>query len=680
MRTLGIFVLFVSVGAVAPLQAQSPILPVSSMASAAAGAEADATAVRLLVGRSAVVDVQAPIARVSLTSPDIADAMVTGQSQLLVNGKLPGTITMFVWDRAGGIRKYDVVVQRDLARLNDQIRQLFPGETIDAQSNGRSVVLSGMVSSKEVIARAVDVAAGYVEKKEDVVPLLQIREGGASNQVLLRVRFAEVSRSALMELGSSLFTSISGYKDYVARSTTQQFSAPDFDWKNGGLVFSDYLNLFLFNTKQGLGTVIKALSNKGLFQSLAEPNLVAESGKEASFLAGGEIPIPIAQGSGGTVSISVQYKEFGVRLNFLPVVTGNRVHLRVRPEVSTLDFNNAVVLNGFRIPALSTRRTETELELENGQTFAIAGLMNNSVNSSMRKIPGIGDIPILGLLFQSKAAEKNQTELVVMITPEILPNNSTGVTGRLPYTPERFLEPVPNDRLYEQPAPAFQPNGASRSSDSGAPRPSSNRSTQVAPVAKPAPVAAAPPAASPAGIAASAARNPQAAAAAVAALAPKTRDVINGDAPAAAPPASAPAPPASSTAPPAAPSGTPPAAAARKPLTSAEKKALERAHEQEERAKADAARAAVKQAAADRERQKKEAEVQARQARERAKADAEAAKKAAKSAAKAAKREAELEKKRQEAEARRQNAISEAQRKLDAAQALYQAEVSRQQQ
>src|SRR5207247_3040996 len=212
---------------------------------------------------------------------------------------------------------------------------------------------------------------------------------------------------------------------------------------SGKFTFSDFLNLFQFNSKYDLGVVIKALQTKGLFQSLAEPNLVAESGKEASFLAGGEFPVPIAQGSGNSVAISVQYKEFGVRLNFTPTVIGNRVHLKVRPEVSTLDFGNGVLLQGFRIPALSTRRTETELELLDGQTFAIAGLMNNTVNSTLQKIPGIGDIPILGLLFKSKSAQKNLTELVVMITPHILPRNSAGVTTQEPALLEPYLPPIP---------------------------------------------------------------------------------------------------------------------------------------------------------------------------------------------------------------------------------------------
>jgi pilus assembly protein CpaC len=201
------------------------------------------------------------------------------------------------------------------------------------------------------------------------------------------------------------------------------------------------------------------LQTRGLFQSLAEPNLVAESGKEASFLAGGEFPIPVAQGSGANIGVSVQFKEFGVRLSFVPTVNGERVHLRVRPEVSLLDFSNAVVLAGFRIPALTTRRTETELELRDGQTFAIAGLMNNSMTQTLSKVPGIGDIPILGYLFRSKAARKDQTELVVMITPQILPQDSTGVTTQLPRLQEPYLPRLQENESLPAPPPPFTGQG-----------------------------------------------------------------------------------------------------------------------------------------------------------------------------------------------------------------------------
>jgi pilus assembly protein CpaC len=395
--------------------------------------------------------------------------VVTEPNQVLIQGKLPGTITMFVWDRAGAMQRYEVSVERDLTKLTQQLRELFPGEPISAASNGKHVVVAGTASSKYIADKAVEVAAGHVDKKEEVVNLVQVREGPPA-QVLLRVRFAEVSRSALTELGASFFTGPNGRGDWLGRSGTQQFSAPEFQADDTGnkLVFSDFLNLFLFNARQDLGTVIRALQTRGMFESLAEPNLVAETGKEASFLAGGEFPIPVAQGNGANLAISVIFKEFGVRLNFTPNVLGNRVRLKVRPEVSTLDFNNAIVLQGFRIPALSTRRTETELELQDGQTFAIAGLLNNTLNESLQKIPGIGDIPILGYLFRSKAAQKNRTELVVMITPQILPPNSPGVTRDLPPLVEPYLSPPPVDKSFPTPPPAFTAPPANRPSDAPA--------------------------------------------------------------------------------------------------------------------------------------------------------------------------------------------------------------------
>ena len=466
-----LFILLIAVFHPGWLMAQSP-----ELTAVALSAKADASApmaVRILAGRSAIVDTGTPITRVSLTSADIADALVTSSQQLLVHGKTPGTISMFVWSRAGGVQRYEVSVQRDVARVSEQIHTLFPKETIAVESNGRNIVLAGTVPTKEIADRAVDVAAGFVDKRDEVVSLLQVAPvAGVTNQVMLRVRFAEVSRSALTEAGVSFFTSPTGVRNTIGRVTTQQFPAPGFeDLKygkdsadfgapvksaDGKFSFSDFLNLFLFSEKYDLGLMIKALQARGLFQSLAEPNLVAESGKQASFLAGGEFPVPIWQG-GNTGGISVTFKEFGIRLNFTPtVVEGDRVHLKVRPEVSTLDFTNAVVLQGFRIPALSTRRTETELELRNGQTFAIAGLLNNTLNSTLQKIPGIGDIPILGQLFRSKAAQKDRTELVVMITPEILRTESPGVTDALPRMNEPYLSPTPQNQSIAPPPPAFQ--------------------------------------------------------------------------------------------------------------------------------------------------------------------------------------------------------------------------------
>src|SRR5436309_888312 len=181
---------------------------------------ADGDSVNLTVGRSTVVDTGTSIARVSLTSADVADALVTSSNELLINGKMPGTISMFVWDRAGAIKKYEINVQRDLGRLTEQYKQLFPGEKITAHSSGKSIVLSGEASSQGVVDKAMNVSAGYVDKKDEVVSLLQVLPSTASNQVLLKVRFAEVSRNAMSQLGSSLFSS--GYKNYVARSATDQ--------------------------------------------------------------------------------------------------------------------------------------------------------------------------------------------------------------------------------------------------------------------------------------------------------------------------------------------------------------------------------------------------------------------------------------------------------------------------
>ena len=438
----------------------------------------DPNSLRLTVGRSTLVDIGEPISRVSLTSSDVADALVTSPNQLLVHGKVPGAISMFVWNRGGSVKRYEIMVQRDLAGLNEQFRTLFPGENIQAHSNGKAIVLSGNVSRKEVSEKAIAVAAGYVEKKDDVVTLLAAQPGPPTQQVLLRVRFAEVSRSAITELGATYFTSPTGVRNTIGRIATPQVPGPtytDLAWTKassefgaevtkaeGKINFGDFLNLFFFNQKYDLGAVIRAMQQRGLFQSLAEPNLVAQSGKEASFLAGGEFPVPIAQGSGANLAISVMFKEFGVRLNFTPTINGDRVNLKVRPEVSTLDFGNAVVLNGFRIPALSTRRTETEIELRNGQTFAIAGLLNNQMQSTLQKIPGIGDIPILGYLFRSKVASKEQTELVVMITPEILQGDSPGVTDTLPRTPETFMPSVTEKEAKPPLPPAFGPQSRSQ--------------------------------------------------------------------------------------------------------------------------------------------------------------------------------------------------------------------------
>jgi pilus assembly protein CpaC len=484
-------IVYIIVILVAAPQAQQPVsFSGSSGAITTPGPAAiapDATQVDLLVGRSTLVNVGSTIQRVSLTVPDVADALVTGTQQLLIHGKAPGVISLFVWDRSGAIKTYAVNVRRDLTQLIEQMQNLFPGEPVSVTGSGKDVVLSGTVSTKYVVDKAAEVAGGFVEKKENVVNLLKQQEGVASNQVMLRVRFAEVSRSALQELGASFVAN--GYKSqWYGRTGTQQFPEPEWD-QQGRLVFSDFLNLFVLNTRQGLGGVIRALQSKGLFQSLAEPNLIALNGKEASFLAGGEYPYPVVQPGSGSNAVTIMFKEFGVRLTFTPTVLANDlINLKVRPEVSSLDFSNAITLEGFRVPALSTRRTDTEVELENGQTFAIAGLMNNTMNNTMQKIPGIGDIPILGYLFRSRAYQKNQTELVVMITPTIVRRGATGVSEGLPSIVEPYLgapsHPMPQPAPYVG-SPRYPAGGGSSSQNQQRQQTEQKRTVEQKPTAQP---------------------------------------------------------------------------------------------------------------------------------------------------------------------------------------------------
>ncbi|MGB2715551.1 MAG: pilus assembly protein N-terminal domain-containing protein [Vicinamibacterales bacterium] len=652
-RIAALVVAIIVILVAAPQAQQGPAFspsPVTNGAPAAVDAPVD---IDLLVGRSTVLNVGATIARVSLTVPDIADALVTAPSQLLIHGKQPGTISLFVWDRGGAIKTYEVKVRRDLTPLIAHVKQLFPGEPIEVRGSGKDVILSGTVSGQYVIDKAAAVAGGYVEKKENVVNLMKQQEGIASNQVLLRVRFAEVSRSALQELGISLFSD--GNNNFNGRTTTQQFAAPFFDQQNNiqgkNLVFSDYLNLYVFDLKNQIGAVVKAMQTKGVFQSLAEPNLIALNGKEASFLAGGEFPYPVPTGLN---QIAIHFKEFGVRLKFTPTVLGgDLINLKLAPEVSSLDFNNAVVIEGFRVPALTSRRADTEIELRDGQTFAIAGLLNNTALSSMRKVPGIGDIPILGYLFRSRAYQKDQTELVVMVTPTILRKDSTGASEGLPALLEPYLS-KPN-RTYPNPNPYV-----------GSPRYPSSR--QEAPSTNPAPAPA--PAAQP-----QASQNPYSQS-----PRPATAQPERVVAQPAAPLASRPIQGAPAATPLSAPV-TRSAPAAAQPR--ADVKPVQISEEQRKAIAAQQRRAEQQRMEADRKRAE-QAAIDARLRVEQQKKDEEARKLAdrlekerAKREAEVAKRNAEIARKKAEEDAKREKTLAEAADRLKQAQAAYQAELEK---
>jgi pilus assembly protein CpaC len=413
---------------------------------------ADFPRVTLTAGRSTVLGTDFDITRIAVTDPAVADAVVVQPREVLIDGKAPGTVSLIVWG-AENRRQYDIVVDPGVSTLQQRLEALFPGEELRISANGDAIILSGRVSSNDISLRAAEIARA-TSPKAQIVNLLQLPGGAGSQQVMLQVRFAEVSRRALMELGVSLFTSPTGAANTLGRTTTQQFAAPGFDnleWAKesgrfggdvtsakGEFTFGDFLNIFLFSQKYDIGAMIRALRGKGLFQSLAEPNLIAYNGQEASFLAGGEIPIPVVQGT--TNAVSIDYKEYGVRLNFRPTVAGDTIRLRVRPEVSTLDFPNGILLSGFRIPALSTRRAETEVELRDGQSFAIAGLMNNLSQDDVNEVPGLSRLPIIGHLFRSKAERAEQTELLVLITPQLVRPLNPDEVPPLPTLQRRFLQ------------------------------------------------------------------------------------------------------------------------------------------------------------------------------------------------------------------------------------------------
>jgi pilus assembly protein CpaC len=431
--------------------AVTPALLVAATVALSAQQATGIDKIPLTAGRSTVLTSDFDITRIAVTDPAIADAVVVQPREVLVDGKMPGTVSLIVWG-ATQRRQYDIVVEPGVSTLEQRLQALFPMEDIRVTVAGDAVILSGRVSSNDVALRAAEIAEATASKLK-VVNMLQLPGGAGSQQVLLKVRFAEVSRRALRELGASLFTSGLGINNTVARLTTEQFSAPKFDKLNatkdsqnfgadvktssGEVTFSDFLNIFLFNQKYDLGAMVRALRDRGLFQSLAEPNLIAYNGQEASFLAGGEIPVPVVQGT--TNAVSIQYKEYGIRLNFRPTVAGDTIRIHVRPEVSTLDFPNGISLSGFRVPALATRRAETDVELRDGQTFAMAGLLNNLSQDAFQEIPGLARLPIIGHLFRSQSERAEQTELLVLITPQLVRALNPDEVPPLPTLEQRFL-------------------------------------------------------------------------------------------------------------------------------------------------------------------------------------------------------------------------------------------------
>ncbi|MDQ5845175.1 MAG: type II and III secretion system protein family protein [Acidobacteriota bacterium] len=375
--------------------------------------------INVLVGQSRVINFDRSIGRFSISNPEVAEAVMVSPTQVLVNGKAFGQVNFIAWEKSDAkFIVFDVFVRANLSLIDSQIRALFPRDDIRlSQANG-SVVLSGTVGQPQSAqqADAVVQAAGFKTVNMLQSPVTDMM------QVQLQVRVAEVSRQKLKDLGSSYGLTNRGTGVFTQGGGPATLSESN----NGSLVTGfagSALNLFLFNNGAlgNLSTFIRAMKTNGALRALAEPNLIAMNGQQASFLAGGEFPIPVVQGGQGGSSVSVVFKEYGVRLNFKPtIIDEDHIRLELEPEVSTIDFANGVRFNGFIIPALRTRRAKTGVELRDGQSFALAGLLDNNETRSLSKIPVLGDIPILGNLFKSSSFLKNETELMFIITADLV--------------------------------------------------------------------------------------------------------------------------------------------------------------------------------------------------------------------------------------------------------------------
>jgi len=438
----------------APAQNQDnpPAAQPSTTATSASGqtVTAGAAPLRVMVGKSLLINTTERLKRVSVTDPAVADALVVTPTQILVNGLAPGEVSLLIWDEFERSQSFDLRVDVDITAASEEMHRLFPDEKINVTPSRNAIVLSGHVTTEDISKHAGSLASAY---SKNVVNVLTFGPVGA-DEILLEVKFAEVDRTALMQTGVNLF--MPGLGNTVATSQTGQFGSVSVTQTPASVTstsssttvtpasttttISNFLNLFVARTDINFGAVIEALQAKNLLQILAEPNLIAVNGKEASFLAGGEFPFPVAQqNASGIATVTIQFREFGVRLKFTPLIEPNgNIHLHVAPEVSTLDFADAVTVSGTTVPAISTRKAETEFELQDGQSFVIAGLMDNRVTNVANKIPFLGDIPILGNFFKSKSDQKNNSELMVLCTVHRVAPSVQAPKG--PVAPEPYLD------------------------------------------------------------------------------------------------------------------------------------------------------------------------------------------------------------------------------------------------
>ena len=402
------------------------LLTLCSVAFGQQGGGQTARELVLTVGKSLLVNSAANIERVAVGFGDIAEARAVGTREVLIDGKAAGETSLIIWQEGGNKLFFDVTVRPNttaartkIDNLKRQIAEQLPGQNINVLAENDAVFLSGNVKDLTSAERAITMASTVGK----VVNLLYVDVPDSNTQILLKVQFASIDRNNTTELGLNLLSL--GGTNTIGRATTGQFAPPVVTMPPGQgpqVTLSDALNFFLFRPDLNLGATIKALQTRGLFEILAEPNVLATNGKQASFLAGGEFPYPILQGGGGGLgAVTIAFREFGVRINFLPLITPRgTIVLDVAPEVSALDFTAGLSFQGFIVPGLTTRRVQTEIELQSGQSFAIGGLLDRRLQDTVERVPLLSNVPLLGKLFQSKSMTRTNNELLVIVTPEIV--------------------------------------------------------------------------------------------------------------------------------------------------------------------------------------------------------------------------------------------------------------------
>jgi pilus assembly protein CpaC len=397
---------------------------------AAATSQDSTNDLSLAVGKSVVLDLARPVTRIVVGAGGFAEAQAVSPTQILLNGKTPGETSLIIWDQTGGRQFFNVTVRPSSFAANDtleglrrELRAELPGQNVRVSQDNGVIFLRGTVSNLNNSDRAVMIASTAGK----VVNLLNVNVPAPEPQILLKVRFASIDRNRLKQLGINF--AVNGLGNTIGSISTGQFVS--------GNISATYPGI-------GLGASIQALESRGLAEVLAEPNVLAKNGHQASFLAGGEYPYPVAQSAvaGGSSPITIQYKQFGVLLAFLPTITNRgTIRLQVAPEVSALDYANAVNIGGATVPALTIRRVKTEVELAEGQTFIIGGLLDNRETENFQKIPFIGDIPIIGKFFQSMQRTRTNTELIVTVTPEVVSPIDVGTPVPEVKFPSGFLPP-----------------------------------------------------------------------------------------------------------------------------------------------------------------------------------------------------------------------------------------------